>query len=1714
MAKVKKFGAFGGVFTPSILTILGVIMYLRLPWIVGQAGLYMTIGIILVAHIISVTTGMSVASIATDKRVKTGGTYYMISRSLGLPIGGTLGLALFVGLAFSVSLYLIGFSESFLGTLGWEISKSTIRLTGTIALIGVTTITFISTNLALKTQFFIMAAIALSLISILVGNHSFTPTQPLLSPIASSAPFILLFGIFFPAVTGFEAGVSMSGDLADPKRSIPFGTIAAIVIGLIVYIGLAIFFSFTVQSGQLVNNPKVLLEISYFPQIVLAGIWGATISSALGSILSAPRILQATALDRITPRFFGVGYGKENEPRNALLLAFAIAEVGILIGELDVIARIVSMFFITTYGFLNLSCAAESWASPDFRPEFRIPKTVSLIGAVTCFIVMIQLDLIAMIGATILLCGVFFYLKSKELTLETGDTWEGIWSSMVRTGLHKLNQRETHERNWRPNIILFSGGAARPHLIEIGKCFVDKRGLLSDFDLIEKSGRNILFRKAEQVVRDDLDDGVFARRVGCDDRFETMAFIAKYFGFSGIDPNTVLMGWGQHTQRPEEFVQVLKTVTDLDYNLMLLQFNETYGYGDYGSIDVWWRGAGNNISLMLALTRFLSESDRWGSAKLRFLTVTDQSAMTGRLFDNMRQLLIEYRLDGDVRVINNAVEKKPFTDILKAESSETDLVIIGLPNISAADAKSFIAKTSSVIEDIRSTLFISAGSFFKDVFISEETQQALRDTVIADAVLKAVDRPLNFGSIPSDLHAIIHFLDVRMKRVNAGVDDEFLQASFNVIQILPANIQDLIENSFATLEKKISEKDRQRNQRLIQRLQGDFLFQVQKAFTTLSQTTLTDLKKMLDDTVRRIDYQFPRLLGEIGPKVRVSCPLQTLLATDIRSFAFRRFRLRKKWMAKITGRPIRYRINLRQLLDVHISESYLPVIKEIFNLFALRLYMTIEHTHKLIDATVDCLGALAKQQLTDDMSPLEAVRVEKDQLIVLVDALKEQHRKSYQDALGVLSSETKKMMEAIVSDLRYPDVNFRIRKKKKRRSNWRNRIETQFGDLSAVWFDNYTHVLQLSMMNTKILSLKHRLRTIVGRTQRDVFLILQNSYIEKLKGIEQQLRRYQADVDSGAPSPVKITTLAKGNTSIALDLENMKNEVHTAIADLPESMEVIETHFLSLLTEQPFDPVDTRQLSLQRLVEYIMETEFIGPMADTGGETIALMNEAADTVKEVADLITINQAGLEGGQEVSTSVASDNVRSILTIGIERVGDVRQSFETMQKTLYDSFEKYLDNVFGKLTPYSIADSVSTLPHYFRTKQSKKVVSHFERFIISVRRHSEAFRLRLLYEHSLKKIAPAWNEAAVPSVSTVEEIIGFVESVSPRASVLSALPSYYKHLFLGKPAISRELWATRKDENTRIDKAIDRYRRDYKGALMVTGALDSGKTALCQYIAMKYFDSRNVFQVNPPFEGSTDVEVFKQRLRHTLQLKGDTSHMFKELPQNSVVIFNDIELWWQRSLDGFSVIDFLMSMIHHYSKTCFMVMNINSYAYHFLNCVRKIEHYFLDRIDCFPFDTRTIQNAVLSRHHLTGINFYYQGQSEETLSELRLAKLFIRITHESQGQIGSAFQRWMCYIRDVRKDGLLIDPIDPPENGVLQKLAMESLVLCGQLILHKRLTQKRLAGLTHLPLVELGHMLGALRRSGIVIDNVDGVYEVNGYIKPYLVKILIEKGILRR
>ncbi len=732
MAIKKRFGTFAGVFTPSILTILGVIMYLRMGWVVGNAGLFGTIIIIVIAHIISVTTGLSVSSISTDKKVGAGGIYYILSRSMGIPIGGAIGIALYIGTALSIALYLIGFAESFNAYFGYATDINGLRFSGSIALLALLLIALISTSFALKTQFFILLAIVVSLVSIFLGTADYAPKTVNLIAEEGSVPMEIIFAIFFPAVTGFTAGIAMSGDLKDPKKSIPLGTIAAIGVGFVVYIILAFFISFYVDSETLKSDYNILMKIAIYAPAVVAGIWGATLSSALGGILGAPRILQAMSIDSITPKVFGKVKGKNDEPINALLLVFIMAQFGVLIGELDVIARIVSMFYLAAYGFINLSFFLESWANPDFQPTFKVKKWIGLVGFVACFGVMFKMDVLAMFASIAIILGIYAWLQRKQIVLMTGDVWLSVWKKIVANGLQKIESKPTETSNhWNPNIILFSGESEhRTYLVELGKTLAGRAGIVTNFKLLLDKTNNSPLPKSDQIVKEDYFEkiGVFARQIKVNNIYKGIEDIASIFGFSGVDPNTIMMGWPKGLDNSEEYSEMTQKLLYLDYNLLYLDFDRITKFGNHQTIDLWWRETDSkNAEMMLNIARFIIQSPKWSNTSIRVLFVNNSNVDSNVIESNILKLVEDIRVKVGIKIINNAVEQEPFYDLITEHSITTDLTLLGIPNFDIKKQAQFVIKTNQLFESIGSTLMVKASKNFNEINLNLELKDSESD---------------------------------------------------------------------------------------------------------------------------------------------------------------------------------------------------------------------------------------------------------------------------------------------------------------------------------------------------------------------------------------------------------------------------------------------------------------------------------------------------------------------------------------------------------------------------------------------------------------------------------------------------------------------------------------------------------------------------------------------------------------------------------------------------------------------------------------------------------------------------------------------------------------------------------------------------------------------------------------------------------------------------
>ena len=407
-----KFGTFGGVFTPDVLTILGVIMFLRLGWVVGNAGLLGAILIILMAKVITFCTGMSMSSITTNIKIGAGGPYSIISKSLGLEAGGSIGIPFYVSQTLSAALYIIGFTE------GWLMifPAHNALLVSLITAIVLFVVSYSGAKYAIRVQYVIFVLIILSIISFF-----FTQAQPVdkitLIGRFEDASFWQVFAIFFPAVTGIMAGANLSGDLKNPRKSIPMGTLAAIGFTLVIYVLMAFFSAKFISPEELRSNQMFMVDYAFWGPLIIIGILAATFSSALGSLIGAPRILQALAKQQTIPySSFFQKVSSSHEPRNAILLTVGIIVISLLLGDLNALATIITLFFLITYGMLNLVVfIQQSMKIISFRPTFKISRAIPFIGSFGKFLIMILISPIFSLLAIITIVFLYIWLSKKGL---------------------------------------------------------------------------------------------------------------------------------------------------------------------------------------------------------------------------------------------------------------------------------------------------------------------------------------------------------------------------------------------------------------------------------------------------------------------------------------------------------------------------------------------------------------------------------------------------------------------------------------------------------------------------------------------------------------------------------------------------------------------------------------------------------------------------------------------------------------------------------------------------------------------------------------------------------------------------------------------------------------------------------------------------------------------------------------------------------------------------------------------------------------------------------------------------------------------------------------------------------------------------------------------------------------------------------------------------
>uniref|UniRef100_A0AAQ5ZXX1 Solute carrier family 12 member 6 n=1 Tax=Amphiprion ocellaris TaxID=80972 RepID=A0AAQ5ZXX1_AMPOC len=789
-SKSPQMGTFMGVYLPCLQNIFGVILFLRLTWVVGTAGILQALCIVFICCCCTMLTAISMSAIATNGVVPAGGSYFMISRSLGPEFGGAVGLCFYLGTTFAGALYILGAVEILVVYIAPKAAifegegaamLNNMRIYGTIFLLLMSLLVFVGVKYVNKLASIFLACVIVSIISIYVGalvsafkephfpvcmlgnrtinshdvaddqcrktvmttflwkhfcqgpelnascdeyfkannfteitgipglasgiiaenlwssylskgdvlekrslssSHISHPTSAhhpyVFSDITTS--FTLLVGIFFPSVTGIMAGSNRSGDLKDAQRSIPIGTILAILTTSLVYLSNVVLFGACIEGvvlrdkfGDSVKGNLVVGTLAWpSPWVIVIGSFFSTCGAGLQSLTGAPRLLQAIAKDNIIPFLRVFGHGKANgEPTWALLLTALIAELGILIASLDLVAPILTMFFLMCYLFVNLACALQTLLrTPNWRPRFSYYHwTLSFLGMTICLALMFISSWYYAIVAMVIAGMIYKYIEYHGAEKEWGDGIRGLSLSAARYALLRLEEGPPHTKNWRPQVLVLlkldeDAHVKSPRLLTFASQLKAGKGLtivgtVVSGNFLQSYGEALA---AEQTLKHLMDKERvkgFCQCIVAQKPREGISHMIQSSGLGGMKPNTVVMGW-PHAWRQSDDPQTWKTFINtvrvttaahlallVPKNISLFPSNSelcTEGY-----IDVWW--IVHDGGMLMLLPFLLRQHKVWRKCAMRIFTVAQMEDNSIQMKKDLATFLYHLRIEADVEVV-------------------------------------------------------------------------------------------------------------------------------------------------------------------------------------------------------------------------------------------------------------------------------------------------------------------------------------------------------------------------------------------------------------------------------------------------------------------------------------------------------------------------------------------------------------------------------------------------------------------------------------------------------------------------------------------------------------------------------------------------------------------------------------------------------------------------------------------------------------------------------------------------------------------------------------------------------------------------------------------------------------------------------------------------------------------------------------------------------
>jgi hypothetical protein len=808
-------------------------------------------------------------------------------------------------------------------------------------------------------------------------------------------------------------------------------------------------------------------------------------------------------------------------------------------------------------------------------------------------------------------------------------------------------------------------------------------------------------------------------------------------------------------------------------------------------------------------------------------------------------------------------------------------------------------------------------------------------------------------------------------------------------------------------------------------------------------------------------------------------------------FRLKWYKRLKRIRHRITGNPIQHSIRYREIARHFLLYNRLIFLSNLLSKFIQEedaFYDTLRVSLNKMNHHLDETERMIWNQDTgwEKATLIQELRKE-------IKEIRESQQKLMKLQLGRMQLEFRRNLQGMNDEMEkielYPSLLNRMISRKKYLNIRKNILE--FDEEYHVLIENHLNKI---LMEFAVNGVKNRMETLHMEFNNELIQDVNRQFVRELEKIQKFL-------------PSNPHKLLSDDIVLDTDLEiELKDAFDQNISRMRDLVMQMADQYEIYSGKNGTETQESEVISipLARMTEHYLETRYITALEEKYDNLIESIKRTAFSIQDALNLAKFN---LENYQSENEGVLDDIVEGLdRKIEQEKEECIQHIDEYIQIA-----DEYLERVFEPLSSVKIEESADHFIFGLRTYQGKRMLTGVNQLIDQVRMFGQKMITKFLYIQSEGILLSKKYTEDKSLRSTASRLLDLKERVNPSWEIVKSLPQFYISLFNGKSSIGDDFWIQREEEEMKFIKAIERYQKGHRGGIMILGDRNMGKTAFSKYISQVHLKNQPIYSIFPSLSGTIKVEDFTEIIRKATQNQGDVFQISNHLKDGSVMIINDLELFWERSPDGIQIIQLIEKLIDEYSHKILIIVNLNQHAFKVINQLTNFGSHFIEIINLRPFEAEILKELIMRRHRSSGLTIGFDQQTDG-INEIRMAQLFNAYFNYSEGNPGTALNAWLANIRKVEGDHLTVEKPENPSLSGLKSLQEDWLMLLGQFVIHKRLDVGKIIRIAGWNKQVVDEMILAMLRTGIIMEKVSGLYMIDPYIHPFVIRVLIDMDIL--